>query len=460
MKSNTFISEIICKQREYFAAGYTSNIEFRVQQLKKLKYLITDSEGRIYRALQLDLHKPMLECFTTEITIINKEIDNALKHLKHWSRPQQVKVPWQLLPASATVRPEPLGVTLIIGAWNYPLQLVIIPLIGVIVAGNCAVIKPSELAPHTSSLVAEIIANKFNPEYIKVVEGGIETSQNLITEQFDHIFFTGSASVAKIVMAAAAKHLTPVTLELGGKNPCIIDADIDIKQTIKRLTWGKFLNAGQSCLAPDYLLVNYHIKDDLLEEIKQHLQQAYGNDPQLSPDYARIISEKHFDRLEKLLKVGKIIIGGEINRDNLYIAPTVVDSITWEDDVMQEEIFGPILPIITYTNIVSAIAAINSYPKPLALYLFSRNRTLQKQVIESTTSGGVCLNDTMMHFSLPSLPFGGVGGSGMGKYHGKASFDTFSHYKSIYKNPQWLDIDWRYPPYQGKLAFLRRLLKF
>ena len=460
MISNILVSEIVCRQKEYFASGDTKNIEFRIQQLNKLKQLITDSEDRVYQSLRLDLNKPQFESFAAEITILNKEIDDALKHLKCWSKPQKARVPWQLLPASATICPEPLGVVLIIGAWNYPLQLVIAPLIGAIAAGNCAIIKPSELAPHTNGLVAEIVAQNFTPEYITVAEGGIETSQHLLAEKFDHIFFTGGTSVAKIVMTAAAKHLTPVTLETGGKNPCIIDTDIDINKTIKRLTWGKFLNAGQSCLAPDYLLVNHRMKDDLLAGFKQHLQTTYGDNPQLSPDYARIINYKHFDRLEKLLQADKIILGGEKNRDELYIAPTVMDNVNWEDKVMQEEIFGPILPIITYTDISTAFAAINSLPKPLALYLFSRNQNIQKQVLESTSSGGVCLNDTMMHFSLPSLPFGGVGESGMGRYHGKASFDTFSHYKSIYKNPQWLDINWRYPPYKGKLSFLKQLLRF
>jgi acyl-CoA reductase-like NAD-dependent aldehyde dehydrogenase len=460
MISNVLVGEIIHKQREYFATGYTRDVGFRIQQLKKIKQFIIDHEESIYQALKLDLNKPPLESFAAEITILNKEIDYAIKSIKTWSKCQKTQVPWQLLPASAKIYPEPLGVILIIGAWNYPLQLVIAPLIGAIAAGNCAIIKPSELAPHTSCLVAEIIARNFPPEYITVIEGGVETSQDLLQSKFDHIFFTGGAAVGKIVMTTAAKHLTPVTLELGGKNPCIVDTDIDIAKTIKRITWGKFLNAGQSCLAPDYLLVHHHIKDDLLAGIKQHLQTAYGDNPQLSPDYARIINHKHFDRLEKLLQAGKIIIGGDTNRDELYIAPTVIDDVKWSDVVMQEEIFGPILPIITYTDISTAIATINSLPKPLALYLFSRNQNLHTKILQSTSSGGVCLNDTMMHFSLPSLPFGGVGDSGIGKYHGKASFDNFSHYKSVYKNPLWLDINWRYPPYKGKLSFLKQLLRF
>ena len=288
----------------------------------------------------------------------------------------------------------------------------------------------------------------------------METSQDLLQERFDHIFFTGGKAVGKIVMTAAAKHLTPVTLELGGKSPCIVDRDIDMQKTAKRIIWGKFINAGQTCLAPDYLLVNSHIKEDLLIAIKQNLQLFYGENPQLSSDYPRIINTKHFQRLEKFLQSGEIIIGGDTNKDELYISPTVIDHVNWDDAVMQDEIFGPILPIITYTDISAAIATINSHPKPLALYLFSRDQNLQKQVLQSTSSGGVCINETVMHCSVPGLPFGGGGDSGIGRYHGKASFDTFSHYKSTYKNPFWVDINWRYPPYKGKLSFLKQLLRF
>ncbi|WP_088239571.1 aldehyde dehydrogenase [Calothrix rhizosoleniae] len=460
MISNTFIGDIIHKQRDFFATGNTKNINFRIQQLKKLKQIIMDSEESIYQALKLDLNKPQFESFATEIVLITKEIDYTIKHLKTWVKAKKVQVYWQLLPASAKVYPEPLGVVLIIGAWNYPFLLAIEPLIGAIAAGNCAIIKPSELAPHTSTLIAEMIGKHFPPEYIAVVEGGVETSQDLLQERFDHIFFTGGKAVGKIVMTAAAKHLTPVTLELGGKSPCIVDRDIDMQKTAKRIIWGKFINAGQTCLAPDYLLVNSHIKEDLLIAIKQNLQLFYGENPQLSSDYPRNINTKHFQRLEKFLQSGEIIIGGDTNKDELYISPTVIDHVNWDDAVMQDEIFGPILPIITYTDISAAIATINSHPKPLALYLFSRDQNLQKQVLQSTSSGGVCINETVMHCSVPGLPFGGVGDSGIGRYHGKASFDTFSHYKSTYKNPFWVDINWRYPPYKGKLSFLKQLLRF
>ncbi|MEJ1935304.1 aldehyde dehydrogenase family protein, partial [Nostoc sp. NIES-2111] len=333
------------------------------------------------------------------------------------------------------------------------------PLVGAIAAGNCAIIKPSELAPHTSNLVAELISKYFPNDYITVVEGGVETSQELLDQKFDHIFFTGGTAIGKIVMAAAAKQLTPVTLELGGKSPCIVDTDINFEHTARRITWGKFINAGQTCIAPDYLLVNQNIKKDLIAAIQKTLKQFYGDNPAQSPDYGRIISHRHFERLTKFLNNGKIIVGGETNYENKYIAPTILDKVALTDPVMQEEIFGPILPVIEYTDIKDAIALINSQPKPLALYLFTQNQTLQKRVLQETSSGGVCINDTMMHIGVSSLPFGGVGDSGIGSYHGKASFDTFSHYKSVLKNSFWLDLNWRYAPYKDKLGLIKRLIK-
>ncbi len=363
-----------------------------------------------------------------------------------------------MFPYSGRIQPEPLGVVLIISPWNYPFHLLISPLVGAIAAGNCAVLKPSEFAPYTSGLIANLIEKTFEPAYIAVVEGGVETSQTLLAEKFDYIFFTGGNAVGKIVMAAAAKHLTPVTLELGGKSPCLVDTEIDVEKTARRICWGKFINAGQTCIAPDYLLVNKKIKNSLLDSIKKCLLEFYGEHPANSPDYARIIHQNHFDRLVKFLQDGEILIGGETNRDELYISPTVIDKVSWEAPIMQEEIFGPILPVIEYTDIAEAIAKINSRPKPLALYLFSDNKDLQQQVLQSTSSGGVCLNDTLIQSGVPSLPFGGVGDSGIGSYHGKASFDTFSHYKSVVQNSFWLDLKWRYPPYEGKLSFLKRLI--
>ncbi|MBD1216861.1 MAG: aldehyde dehydrogenase [Aphanizomenon flos-aquae Clear-A1] len=449
--------EIIAKQRQFFQTGKTKDLAFRIAQLQILKQLVMENKPAIIQALKSDLHKPEFETYATEIGV-NKEIDYALKHINNWTKPKKAAVPWDLFSYSAKIYPEPLGVILIIGPWNYPFQLIISPLVGAIASGNCTIIKPSEFAPHTSNLISELIHKYFSPEYITVIPGSVETSQQLLAEKFDHIFFTGGTAIGKIVMAAAAKHLTPVTLELGGKSPCIIDTDINLEHTAKRITWGKFINAGQTCIAPDYLLVDQKIKPDLINALKKYLEEFYGENPATSPDYARIIHQKHFHRLTNLLKCGKVIIGGETKPEELYIAPTLLDNVSLEDAVMQDEIFGPILPIIEYTDINEAITLINSRPKPLALYLFSQNKNLQKRILQETSSGGVCINDTVMQVAVSSLPFGGVGDSGMGSYHGKASFNTFSHYKSVLQNSLPWDIDWRYAPYQGKLSLLKKII--
>ena len=449
--------EIIAKQRQFFQTGKTKDLAFRIAQLQILKQLVMENKSAIIQALKSDLHKPEFETYATEIGV-NKEIDYALKHINNWTKPKKAAVPWDLFSYSAKIYPEPLGVILIIGPWNYPFQLIISPLVGAIASGNCTIIKPSEFAPHTSNLISELIHKYFSPEYITVIPGSVETSQQLLAEKFDHIFFTGGTAIGKIVMAAAAKHLTPVTLELGGKSPCIIDTDINLEHTAKRITWGKFINAGQTCIAPDYLLVDQKIKPDLINALKKYLQEFYGENPATSPDYARIIHQKHFHRLTNLLKCGKVIIGGETKPEELYIAPTLLDNVSLEDAVMQDEIFGPILPIIEYTDINEAITLINSRPKPLALYLFSQNKNLQKRILQETSSGGVCINDTVMQVAVSSLPFGGVGDSGLGSYHGKASFNTFSHYKSVLQNSLPWDIDWRYAPYQGKLSLLKKII--
>jgi len=451
-------SEIIRKQRDFFRTGNTKDVNFRLQKLKILKQAIIEYEQAIFQAVKADLHKPDEETFATETVLILKEIDYAIKHLKAWSKPKKAKIPVQLLPASARIHPEPLGVVLIIGPWNYPIQLILSPLVGAIAAGDCAILKPSEIAPHTSHLLYEMIKKYFEKAYITVVEGGVETSQQLLAEKFDHIFFTGGTVVGKIVMEAAAKHLTPVTLELGGKSPCIVDTQINVEYTARRITWGKFTNAGQTCVAPDYLLVNKRIKENLLDAIQKCIQEFYSDNPAKSPDYGRIINQKHFERLVNFLKDGKILIGGETNPLERYIAPTVIDNVSLTDPVMQEEIFGPILPVVEYTEITEAIALINSRPKPLALYVFSDHKNLQQQVCRETSSGGVGINNTLMHLSVSSLPFGGVGDSGMGSYHGKAGFDTFSHHKSILHKPFLLDFKLLYPPYEGKLPWLKRLL--
>ena len=459
LADNLQIQTTLTKQRKFFASGQTKSLDFRLAQLSKLKAAIQERESDIIQALNQDLGKPELEGYI-ELAVL-QDINEAIKNLKSWAKSKKVKTSLAQFPASAYIKPEPLGVVLIISPWNYPFSLMIAPLIGAIAAGNCAIVKPSEISGQTSKILCEIINQTFAPEYICSIPGGVEVSQALLAEKFDHIFFTGGTKIGKIVMEAAAKNLTPVTLELGGKSPCIVDTDIDLKTTAKRITWGKFLNAGQTCIAPDYLLVNQEIKAALIAEIKNCLQEFYGDDPATSPDLARIVNRRQFDRLSGLLTdskiTDKIIFGGQTNPEERYIAPTLITNVGLDSEVMAEEIFGPILPILEYENLEDAIAVINQYPKPLALYLFSNDKQKQTQVLETTSSGGVCLNDTIMQVGVNSLPFGGVGESGIGAYHGKYSFDTFSHAKSILKRSFWLDFDWRYPPYKDKLDLFKKI---
>lgn len=455
--SQSDITVLMASQRKFFATGQTKQLAFRLEKLQRLKQKIQEYQPQILAALKADLNKPELEGMF-ELSVI-KEIDYVLRHLKSWVKPQKVKTPLDQFPASGRIYSEPLGVVLIIGPWNYPFSLMIEPLLGAIAAGNCAILKPSEMAPHTSAIVAELIHKTFDPDYITVIEGGVATSQQLLQEKFDHIFFTGGTKIGKIIMESAAKHLTPVTLELGGKSPCTVEPDIDLKTAARRITWGKFINCGQTCIAPDYLLVNRAIKSELITELKQCIQEFYGTDPATSPDYPRIISDRHFQRLTSLLPDGNILIGGQTNPETRYIAPTLIDNISLDAPIMQEEIFGPILPIVEYGDLAEAIGLINSRPKPLALYLFSQDKAKQNQVLQSTSSGGVCINDTVVHISIRDLPFGGVGDSGIGRYHGKASFDVFSHQKSVLKKSFLLDLDWRYAPYtEGKLNLLKKFL--
>jgi acyl-CoA reductase-like NAD-dependent aldehyde dehydrogenase len=451
------VQDILQQQRKFLSTGKTKDIAFRLTQLKNLKQAILDNTDEIISALKADLNKPTFEAYLLEIGVV-KEIDYAIKNLKNWTKPKKVATPLEQLPGSAFIYPEPLGVVLIIAPWNYPFQLTISPLVGAIAAGNCAIIKPSEISPNTSSIIAKIFQKTFDPNYIAVVEGGVETSKELLQQKFDHIFFTGGTAIGKIVMEAAAKNLTPVTLELGGKSPCIIDSDINIEYTARRIAWGKFINAGQTCIAPDYLLVNQTIKKPLLESIKNCLQEFYGHDPEKSPDFGRIINQKQFNRLVELLKSGEIILGGKTNPETCYIAPTLIDKVSLDAPIMQEEIFGPILPILEYNNLEEAISLVNNQPKPLALYFFSKNQEYQQQILEKTSSGGVCINDTIMHIGISELPFGGVGNSGIGSYHGKASFDTFSHQKSVLKKSFLFDIKVRYAPYLGKLDLVKKII--
>ena len=446
--TNYSIASFLSKQREYFATGTTKSLDFRLQQLKKLKSAIASRQDEILGALKEDLGKPTFEgCF--ELAVL-QDISHAIKNLPKWVKPLSIKTGIQMFPSRAKIYPEALGVVLIIGPWNYPFSLMISPLIGAIAAGNCAMLKPSEIAPHTSAVLSKLIRDTFPPEYICIQEGGVDVAQELLSLKFDHIFFTGGTKIGQIVMEAAAKNLTPVTLELGGKSPCIVDQDINLTEAAKRITWGKFINAGQTCIAPDYILVDSAIKADLIKEIKLYLEKFFGDNPAESKDYARIINQKQFERLHSLLTDGKIIVGGESNPEEKYIAPTVLDDVSLDLPVMAEEIFGPILPILEYQTLDEAIALVNSKPKPLALYFFSNDKQKQERLLRETSSGGLSFNETIMHVGISDLPFGGVGDSGIGAYHGKASFDTFSHQKSVLYRPFWGDLNWRYAPYTEK----------
>jgi len=451
------IPALVQQQRDFFATGQTKPVEFRLAQLEKLKQAIVEYQDEIVEAVKADLGRPALEAYF-EIAAIS-EVNLALKKLQSWIKPQRVKLSIDQWPGSAWIQPEPLGVALIIGPWNYPFQLMISPLVGAIAAGNCAVLKPSEHAAQTSAVVTKLIQSTFEPSYIAIVEGDAEVSKQLLEEKYDHIFFTGGTAIGRIIMAAAAKHLTPVTLELGGKSPCIVDADVDIETAARRIIWRKFINNGQTCIAPDYLLVDRRVKAELMAAMKQCVTEFYGDNPAKSTDYGRIINQRQFERLVGLLTSGEVVMGGETNAEQRYIAPTILDRVSWDSPVMEDEIFGPILPVLEYGELDEAIAQINARPKPLALYVFSKDEATQNKVLASTSSGGACMNDVVMQVGVATLPFGGVGDSGMGSYHGKASFDTFSHFKSVLKKGLWLDLKWRYAPYtEAGLKQIRRLV--
>ena len=456
--SSLDIQVAIAKQRAFFATGKTKSYDFRVAQLHKLLGLIQEHDQLILDAVHADLRKPAIEAYGSEVLGAISEIKYVLKHLKAWMKPQKVGTPINLFPSSSYIYTEPLGVVLIIAPWNYPFALTIQPLIGAIAAGNCTILKPSEHAPHTSSAIAKIINNNFDPNFITAIEGGIETNQALLAEKVDHIFFTGGTAIGKIVMEAAAKHLTPVTLELGGKSPCIVDSTSNLDITAKRIIWGKFYNAGQTCVAPDYLLVQKDIKPVLIEKLVAYVKTFFGENPQQSPDFARIVNDRQFDRLVNLLDEGKILIGGKSDKCDRYIAPTLIDQVSPNSKIMAEEVFGPILPILEYDQLSDAIAFVNAQPKPLALYFFSSNKQNQERILQETSYGGGCFNDMILHLGNPELPFGGVGHSGMGSYHGKASFDTFSHRKSVLKNSFRFDLKWRYPPYTMTIDALKKFI--
>lgn len=455
--SNFDASLIRDKQRAFFNSGKTKEVSFRIHQLKVFKSIITEHEKELINAVYKDFKKPEFEAFAMELGVVHSEIDYAIKKVKKWSKRQKVSTTLVNLPAQSYIYPSPYGVSLIISPWNYPLLLSLTPLIGAIAAGNCAVLKLSELTPHTSEAIEKLFKGYFDQDYIRVVNGGVEETQQLLEQQFDYIFFTGSTRVGKIIMEAAAKHLTPVTLELGGKSPAIVHNDVDIDVAAKRILWGKFSNAGQTCVAPDYLYLHTDIKDAFLEALKKHATRMFGKDPSKSEDYARIINDQHFQRLHGFLNNGTTYMGGEIDVYDHYIAPTILTDVTWDDEVMKEEIFGPILPVLEYSDLAEAIAGIKAQPKPLALYVFTKSNDVEERVIKEVPFGGGMINDTVAYLGNHHLPFGGVGTSGVGSYHGKFSFDTFTHYKGVLKKPFMFDIALRYAPYKGKLKWIKKL---
>lgn len=453
------LTQLVEKQKEFFYTGKTKEISFRLKSLEKLANAIERFEHDLLAALKKDLNKSEYEAYVVEIMVLKEEIKVMRRNVEKWSKPRKVKTPFVLFGAQSFIYPEPVGVNLIIGPWNYPVLLLINPLIGAIAAGNSAVIKPSEHTFYTAKVLKQMIEDIFDSNYVAVAEGDIDTGKALLAQPFDHIFFTGSVAVGKQVMEKAARALIPVTLELGGKSPVIVTEDANLKLAARRIVWGKFINAGQTCVAPDYVYVPEKIKDELLRRMKQEVERFYGDKPLANPDYTRIISWKHFSRLKSFLKTSHIVFGGESDHYTLKIEPTVIDQVTWEDPVMQEEIFGPLLPVLTYTRLDDVITCLRNKPKPLALYVFTENREAEEKVIASLSYGGGCVNDTLIHTGSPHLPFGGTGASGIGNYHGKYSFDCFSHKKSVVKQTTLFDLPLRYPYMKNGLKWIRKLTK-
>ena len=445
--------------RAYFETGATKPLSWRLSQLDALEHFLMERDQDIEDALRADLRKPPTEAFTSEAGIALSELRLTRKKLASWMKPERVRTSKIAMPGRSYIYREPLGVTLIIGAWNYPLHLVLVPLIGAIAAGNCAVLKPSDVAPNVSALIAKWIPKYLDRKAVQVVEGSVPETTELLQEKWDHIFYTGNGTVGRIVMAAAARHLTPVTLELGGKSPCIVDQSADLNMAAQRIVFGKFFNAGQTCVAPDYVLVHDHVHDALVNRMSSAIREFYGDDPKQSPDFARIVNERHHARLTRLLDDADVVAGGENDVSDRYIAPTILKNVKEDDAVMQEEIFGPILPVISVPSVDSAIAFVNRRPKPLALYLFGRDKDVHDRVLAGTSAGGTTINHIWLHLGVDQLPFGGVGESGMGAYHGRLSFETFSHRRAVLKKPLLPDPPLLFPPYSArKLRWIKRLL--
>ncbi len=453
------IAKAVKEHRDFFQTGKTIDIEFRRDSLKKLQDALLRYENEIYDAFWEDLRKPKLEVFGTEIGMILKEIKHHLKKLNKWAKPTRISTDMLNFYSTSRILHEPYGVVLIMSPWNYPLQLALLPMVGALSAGNCVMMKPAHYSANVSDLIKKLLTEIFPPEYVSVITGDRNVNQAVLDQRFDLIFFTGSPSLGKIVMEKASKHLTPVVLELGGKSPCIVEQDADLDIAARRISFGKFLNSGQTCIAPDHLFVHREVKDKLLLKIRGCIKSFYGDDPEQSPDYGRIINDRQFDRLEKLMhSAGTIIHGGKVNRTARYVEPTIIDKINYTDPIMQEEIFGPLLPVLEFTRLEDVISMINRHEKPLAMYFFTSSKSKRDLLLSSTSSGGGCINDTIMHVSNPNMPFGGVGNSGMGCYHGKFSFDAFSHHRSILQKTTIFNPTIPYPPYKNKLSYIKLLL--
>ena len=444
------IKDIVAKQRKYFQTGATLPVSSRLTALKKLYHSISVHESEIHNALKKDLGKSGFESYMCETGMVLEEISYMLKHTPKFAREQRVRTPLAQFHSRSYKKPSPYGVTLIMSPWNYPFMLTLSPLVDALAAGNTAVVKPSAYSPHTSDVLRLILSECFEPQYVAVVTGGRAENTCLLHEHFDYIFFTGSQNVGKEVMRNAAEYLTPVTLELGGKSPCIVDQTADIKLAAKRIVFGKYLNCGQTCVAPDYVYCHRSVKDKLIKEVQKQIRRQYGKQPLHNPDYGKIINEKHFDRIIGLIDEKKVVHGGGSDRNTLRIEPTVMDNVDFSDAVMQEEIFGPVMPILTFDSLDEAIRRINSMPHPLALYLFTSDKKAARKVTARCGFGGGCINDTIIHLATSEMGFGGFGESGMGAYHGKAGFDTFTHYKSIVDKKTWIDLPIRYQPYRKR----------
>ncbi|MDC8001438.1 aldehyde dehydrogenase [Aequorivita todarodis] len=453
------MNEIVNRQRNFFNTHATKNLHFRRKQLKILQQALQQNESLLHEAIYNDFKKSEFDNYTTELSLLFKDIKEARSNIFKWTRTKPVSTGILNFPASSYIIPEPLGVCLVIGAWNYPYQLSFAPVIAAIAAGNTVILKPSELPSNTAAAMAKIVKENFDPAFFTVVEGGVQETQELLKQKFDKIFFTGSTKVGKIVYKAAAENLTPVTLELGGKSPAIVTENCNLKVSVRRLVWGKFLNAGQTCIAPDYILVHKSIEQKFLERAKEEIISqhfAFEND-----NYLQIINNDNFERLIKMLNPEKIYYGGQTHKETRYIQPTILKNVTMDDAVMQEEIFGPILPVLTYETIEEAIAKVNSLPKPLSCYLFTKSSSIKKKVLKEISFGGGAINETVMHISNSNLPFGGVGQSGIGNYHGEAGFRAFTHYKSVMDKPTWLDPSIRYYPHTPlRLKLMRWFLRF